>query len=158
MRRLHALCLVPVALALMSCAPSLIPVSIPDGIADVEAGSLTLTKEGITITVYADAWRYDPIDVDDVFTPFLIAVSNNTDQDIVLQEDSILMYDANNVQYGVVPAESVDRATVPSYGYPPRVYWGMGYGVHSGWGGWAPNPRKPSAAACSTAVPMPSVA
>ncbi len=127
------------ALLLISCAPSLIPVSVPDGIADVQAGSLTLTKDGITISVYADAWRYDPMDVDSVFTPFLIAVSNDTDHDIAIQADSILMYDDNNVQYGVVSAEAVDRAVGPNYAYPPVFFWGGGYSEWSHWGlGWSP--------------------
>jgi hypothetical protein len=139
MRRLRALCIVPVALVLLSCAPSLIPVSVPEGIADVKAGSLTLTKEGVTISVYADAWRYDPMDVGSVFTPFLIAVSNNTGEDIAIGENSIFMYDENNVQYGVVPAESVDRATVQTYAYPPMVFWGGGYYEREHWGlGWSP--------------------
>lgn len=144
MRRLKALCFVPVALVLLSCAPSLVPVSVPEGIADAKAGSLTLTKEGITISVYADAWRYDPMDVDSTFTPFLIAVTNNTGQDIAIGENSILMYDDNNVQYGVVSAEAVDRATIPTYVYPPMVFWGGGYYDDDHWGnrwglGWSPS-------------------
>ncbi len=139
MRRLKALCIVPVALVLFSCAPSLTPVSIPEGIADVKAGSLTLTKSGITISVYADAWRYDPMDVGTSFTPFLIAVSNNTGVDIAIHEDSIFMYDDNSVQYGVVSAEAVDRATIQTYVYPPMVYWGGGYSDRDHWGfGWSP--------------------
>jgi len=141
MRHLKALLILPAALILLSCAPSLIPVSVPDGIADVGAGSLTLTKGGVTITVYADAWRYDPMDVGSAFAPFLIAVSNNTGQDIAIHEDSILMYDESNVQYGVVSAEAVDRAIVPAYGYgyPPMVFWGGGYSEWGHWGlGWSP--------------------
>ncbi|MBN2223790.1 MAG: hypothetical protein JW765_03850 [Deltaproteobacteria bacterium] len=141
MRRLKALCILPVALMLLSCAPSLVPVSVPGGIADVKAGSLTLTKEGVSVSVYADAWRYDPMDVGSAFTPFLVAVSNNTAQDIAIHEDSIFMYDENNVQYGVVPAEAVDRAIVPAYGYyPPMVFWGGGYSEWTHWGiGWSPS-------------------
>lgn len=139
MRRLKALCIVPVAIVLLSCAPSLIPVTVPEGIADVKAGSQTLTKEGVTISVFADAWRYDPMDVGSAFTPFLVAVSNNTGRDIAIHEDSIFMYDENSVQYGVVPAEAVDRAIVPAYGYPPMVFWGGGYSERNHWGlGWSP--------------------
>ena len=137
MRRLRALCILPVVLLLLACAPSLIPISVPGGIADVKSNSLTLTKESVTITVYAGAWKYDPIDVRDSYTPFLIAVSNNTGQDIVIDENSIFMYDENNVQYGVVTADAVDRSTVPGYVYPPAVIWGGGYWGWDAWGmGW----------------------
>jgi hypothetical protein len=139
MRRYRALYLVPAALLLLSCAPSLIPAPTAEGIADVRSRSLTLTKESITISVYADAWRYDPMDVGSAFTPFLVAISNNTGHDIALHEDSVFMYDDNNVQYGVVPAEAVDRATASSYAYPPVVFWGGGYNEWSHWGmGWSP--------------------
>jgi hypothetical protein len=139
MKRLKTLSILPAVLLLLACAPSLIPVSVPGGIADVESRSLTLTKEGVSITVYADAWRYDPVEVRDSFTPFLIAVSNNTEQDIVISENSIFMYDENNVQYGVVPADAVDRSAMPNYVYPPSVMWGGGYYGWNAWGfGWSP--------------------
>jgi hypothetical protein len=157
MRRLRALYLVPAALLLLSCAPSLIPVPTPDAIADAKSNSLTLTKDGITVSVYAEAWRYDPMDVGNAFTPFLIAVSNNTDEDIAIREDSIFMYDNNNVQYGVVGAEAVDRATVSgSYTYPPMVFWGGAYSEWGGWGlGWSPyHPYYPYDRYASDVVPL----
>jgi hypothetical protein len=139
MKHVKLLLILPVVLLLMSCAPSLIPVSVPGGIADVETNSLTLTKEGITITVYADAWKYDPVEVRDSFTPFLIAVSNGTNEDIAIDENSVFMYDENNVQYGVIPADTVDRSTIQTYVYPPAVFWGGGYYGWNAWGfGWSP--------------------
>ncbi len=154
MRRLKALSILPVALLLLACAPSLIPVSVPEGITDLKSNSQTLTREDVTITVYADAWRYDPVDVRDSYTPFLIAVSNNTKQDIMINENSVFMFDDSNVQYGVVPADAVDRSTIPSYVYPPAMIWGGGYWGWDAWGlGWYP-PAYPYNQYGSDVVPL----
>ncbi len=125
---------------LVSCAPTLIPVPVSEGTANVKARSLTLSKGNITMIVYADAWKSDPIEVRDNFTPFYLTVQNGTGKDILINEDSILMYDENNTQYGVVKAEAVDRAVSSYYSYPPVVFYGGGYPWWGGWGwggfGW----------------------
>ena len=134
MKRLGALIASFVALILVSCAPSMIPATTPGGIIDIGARSLTVTQHDITITVYADAWRYDPIEVRNKFTPFLITVQNNTGQDIIVNEDAIFMFDENNTQYGIVTAENVDRAVVPGYVFPPMVIHGEGGYWYDWWG------------------------
>jgi hypothetical protein len=133
-KRLMILVALSVTFILASCAPSMIPATVPGGIVDLGTRSLSLTNEGITITVYADAWRYDPFEVQSRFTPVLIAVQNNTGSDILIDENSIFMYDDNNTQYGVVTAENVDRAFSSGYYFPPMYVYGEAGHWWNGWG------------------------
>jgi hypothetical protein len=121
-------------LFIASCGPEIIPVKGAIGIVNLESKSFTLDRDGIVITVVSDAWNYEPIDVKYSFTPFLISVKNNTSADITIGTENIFMFDDNDIQYGVIEAEHVDKAVYSTRSYPPVVFYGGNYYYRS-WGG-----------------------
>jgi hypothetical protein len=131
-----ALPVLALLVTLTACAPSMIPVSTPGAVFDPETRTASMEKDGITVTVVSDAWRYDPADVKYQFTPLYVKVQNNTDEEILISRDTTLLFDEQNIQYGALTPEEVDRAVTPLYEYPPVVFWG-GAGYYWGWDDWA---------------------
>ena len=121
-------------LFIASCGPEIIPVKGANGIVNFESKSSTLDRGGVVITVVSDAWNYEPIDVKYSFTPFLISVQNKTSADITIGTEHIFMFDDNNIQYGVIAAEHVDKAVYSTRTYPPVIFYGGNYYYRS-WGG-----------------------
>ena len=135
-RTYMTLAAVTILLALTACAPSIIPASTPGAVLDAEARTASMEKDGVTITIVTDAWRYDPADVKYLFTPLFVQVQNNTDGQILISRATTLLFDEYNTQYGALSPEEVDRAVTPLYEYPPVVFWG-GAGYYWGWDDWA---------------------
>lgn len=116
----------------LSCAPVIVPVPTPGAIINTDTRSISQEKEGIKITVMSDAWKYEPVEVKYKFTPFYISIGNGTESNIIIDEDSIFLFDETNTQYGVVPAGEVERAVISSsYRHPIIIYSGSFY--RHGW-------------------------
>ena len=139
MKRFVIIALGLISLLILACATRLVPVPAPDAIILPNGMSQTLEREGVVITVTSDAWRYDPIDVDYLFTPFHLTVENKTGTEIAIVKERIFMFDETKRQYGVVSPEEVDRAVTPRFNNSPFFFYGghryyRGPGDHDAWG------------------------
>lgn len=103
-RRLLALSLL---LSLAACATPR-PVPLPDGgVVDRGRASATQTRDGVTVTVRARAWRGTPGDLEDHVLPLHVAVRNDAGAGVSVAPWDIVLLDDEGRQHGARPPGEV---------------------------------------------------
>ena len=113
-----------------ACGMVLVPDASQGGRVDVTARRVTKEDKGVQVTVQSMAWQYEPYDLDNLYTPLLVFVRNETDQPIPLQYRDFVLVDDRGTQYDVVPpqtAEFTARSRLPRYA--PSYAAPYGYGA-----------------------------
>lgn len=88
-----------------------VPVATPGAIIDQKAGSVTLEKADVQVSVQMVDWNYFPYNMTNYFTPFGITIKNKTPQILNFDTANFVMYDENKTQYGAYPPKDVYNIT-----------------------------------------------
>lgn len=125
------LCAVMITAVMMLAGCStleVVPLPVESGVIDPAARSLTLSREGITLTA-----AYEPIDLysralTGVVTAFRVTVVNRTTAELSVDHESFLLLDDGNRQYHpLLPATVKEILTRDSYYLIPYPYVGFYY-------------------------------
>jgi hypothetical protein len=136
--------LVLAALLVSACAHQLVP-GAGAQIADGRRNAAVATAAGVTVVADADAWRGFPAGIDDIVTPLLLTIDNQSGRPLRVRleqfaqggpgETRLAAHTPNhNDRYVYEPVSALPYGT---YGYP--LSWPRSYGSY-GWGpfGWDP--------------------
>ena len=104
-------------LLLTSCAPKLIPVLSQSGKIEIESNIVTKAKGNIEVSVQTGEWRYQPLSVNDYFTPFLFLIRNKTGEKVPIKYSSFVLFDENGNQYEAIPPDGIEYMLVSRDGY-----------------------------------------
>lgn len=129
MRSFVLLATVVVGMMLSGCSTlEVVPVPVESGVIDPAARSMTLSRDGITVTA-----AYEPIDLysrtlTGVIAPFRVTVLNRTGSELPVDHESFLLLDEKNRQYHpLLPAKVKEMMTRDSYYLIPYPYVGFYY-------------------------------
>lgn len=116
-------------LALAGCSSiQVVPAPVASGVIDPEGRSLTLSRDGITLTA-----AYEPIDLysrtlSGVVSAFRVTLENRTESELQIDHESFLLLDGSNRQYHpLLPAQVKEMMTRDSYYLIPYPYVGFYY-------------------------------
>ncbi len=86
------------------------------------------TAAGVLVSAHAQAWHFDPPDLETKVTPILIAVTNNRDRSIVIRYQDIVLADNGGTRYDVIPPYNINaKLHVPITIQDPYLYTGYLY-------------------------------
>ena len=86
------------------------------------------TAAGVRVSAHAQAWHFDPPDLESKVTPVLIELANNGDRNIVVRYKDIALTDAGGTRYEAIPPYNISGTlSVPVTVQDPYFYNGYAY-------------------------------
>ncbi len=121
-------CLLVLALVVLSgCSLKVVPEAVPGGIVSPDGKSLSLTRNDVTITVGAveeEAFA----NAEGLITSLQVEITNSGESEVLFDNDSFIVVDADKRQYFSVPPEKVRQMlTKETYYLMPYPYVGFYY-------------------------------
>jgi len=113
-----------VSLFTISCGPKIIPVAVKGAVINEKRGSISIDKEGITVTAEASILYRTPYNLEDYFTPFRVVIRNETGEDINIDYSNFILLDEKGNQYKAYPPEKITEIVKSDPDYvmqPPTV-------------------------------------
>lgn len=105
-----------------------IPEAVQGGVINGKENSLTLTKNGITVTVASSDMEIASYNLDGTVASFFVVVNNQTDSELLISNDSFLLIDDNDRQYFPLTPEKVKEIIArDTYYLIPYPYVGFYY-------------------------------
>lgn len=89
------------------CGPKIIPVAMSGAVIDEKRGSISLEKDGITVTARASMLYRTPYDLESYFTPFHVTVRNETGREIRIGYGDFLLLDEKGGQHRAYAPEKM---------------------------------------------------
>jgi len=123
-RNISCFMLLVMTLTLMSCGPKFMPVAVTGAVVDDKAGSITIEKEGVSVTASVGLMGKTPYDIERYFTPFEIEVGNNTGSEVAIEYDDFILIDGKGRQHRPYPPEKISEIIRSDPDYvvaPPAV-------------------------------------
>ena len=96
-----------VLISLLGCGPKVIPVAVEGAVINEERSSISIEKEGITVTAEATFLYRTPYDLEDYFTPFKVSIRNETGGEISVNYDNFILFDEKRTQYRAYSQEKM---------------------------------------------------
>ncbi len=124
------LLLVAVSAAIAGCARSYAELTPAVGTvpASGPGEGAVATAAGVVVSAHAQAWHFDPPDLEKKVTPILIEVANNRDRGIVIRYKDIVLADAAGDRFDVMPPYNISgKLSVPVTIQNPYYYNGYLY-------------------------------
>jgi hypothetical protein len=130
--------LVAIALLGSGCATVLRPA--PEAARTGRADEAVATDAGVQVVVAADAWHGYPVEIDEVITPLLVTLTNDSGRQLELRHELLGLVTPGGVLYAAVPPFDVRGvvyqpidAAYPAGGFTPYYSpWYPGWGVSGG--------------------------
>jgi hypothetical protein len=105
------------ALSAVACSRNYAKLS-PAPEASVAAGpgeGATTTVDGVRVTARAQAWQWDPSDLNTKVTPLLIELENNGNHPLLVRYNSISLVDSMGHRFNVMPPYDINGAVAETY-------------------------------------------
>ena len=110
-----------------ACSQKVIPVPTAAAVLDPSGTGLTETRDGVAVTARIDELSVQPYQLTENLTAFHLAIDNQTDQQITIPLDAIVLKDAEGRQYRSITPERVreivSKDTVYLIPYPYVGYY-----------------------------------
>ncbi|MDD5434303.1 MAG: hypothetical protein PH343_02615 [Nitrospira sp.] len=111
---------------LTACVPKIVPVPSQSGKIETESNIVTKIKGNIEVSVQSGEWHYQPLSVNDYFTPFLFLIRNKTGEKVPIKYNSFVLFDEHGNQYEAIPPDGIEYMLVARdvYGdsYPGMIF------------------------------------
>lgn len=104
------------------CGPKIIPIAMSGAVIDEDKGSISLEKDGITVTAKASMLYRTPYDLEDYFTPFDVTVRNETGEEITIGYGDFLLLDEKGGQHRAYAPEKMTEIIKSDPEYVVRPY------------------------------------
>lgn len=129
MRTLAVVSVLVSSLLLGGCSTlQVIPVPVESGTIDQATRSLTITRDGITLTASYEPLEQNSPSLGGMVGSFLVTVKNATESELMVDVDSFLLIDDAGKQYHpLLPAQVKEILTRDSYYLIPYPYVGFYY-------------------------------
>lgn len=112
-----------IILTLSACGLKLIPSTTNEGTVDLKTKSITIEKGGIKITAMGREWEYSPIYLEDYYTPLYVIIRNETEKEIYLKYEDLILIDDKGNQFKALDPEKVNNSLLKREPY--GTYWDM---------------------------------
>lgn len=123
-------------MAIVACAPKVIPVAVSGSYINEKRGSISIEKNGLTVTAEAGILYRTPYNLEDYFTPFRVTVRNESGQPIDIGYDDFILIDEQGNQHKAYSPEKITEIikSDPDYVLQPStvIITSPGFGNFTG--------------------------
>ena len=117
---------------LMACSGcstvKVVPEAVENGVVNQNDGSLTISRNGLEVTVRPEASTINSYNLENTVTAFQVMIRNNSGAEAAFAEDSFVLADEQGLQYALLTPEKVrEMIKKDSYYLMPYPYVGFYY-------------------------------